>query len=202
MVSLRVGGVGLVAGMMTMMACGGVPKPPALGGEGSHSEDEIVGGDDVVVFDHSSPAPDTSPPKKKSNLVSAPAELKMAVSASPTGAAGSGSVSVSVSSAGGKSCEKVIAENPEQVVVMTGSSRDLSADELGKPLGNGAFLQSCGLAESTTADVCVAVKKGKPIGVTVRVSPANPTVAACIDRAARKLSFPASDKLDIVREHF
>jgi len=38
--------------------------------------------------------------------------------------------------------------------------------------------------------------------VSVKVAPNNNKVAACIDKAARKLSFPASPKLDIVTQKF
>jgi len=46
------------------------------------------------------------------------------------------------------------------------------------------------------------VKRGKPVGVSVRVNPVNNRVAACIDRSARRLSFPASDHLDVVHQTF
>jgi hypothetical protein len=34
------------------------------------------------------------------------------------------------------------------------------------------------------------------------VTPKNNQIAACIDRAARRVKFPASEKLDVVHEHF
>jgi len=46
------------------------------------------------------------------------------------------------------------------------------------------------------------VKNGKPLGVSVSVTPQNRRVAVCIDRAARRLSFPSSDKLDVVHQKF
>jgi hypothetical protein len=65
-----------------------------------------------------------------------------------------------------------------------------------------SFFQHCGLADSANAEICVAVKKGKPLGVSVKVSPTNNKVAACIDKATRKLSFPSSEKLDVVKQKF
>jgi hypothetical protein len=46
------------------------------------------------------------------------------------------------------------------------------------------------------------VKKGKPVGVSVKTAPMNNKVAACIDKATRKLAFPPNDKLDVVHQHF
>jgi hypothetical protein len=63
-------------------------------------------------------------------------------------------------------------------------------------------MAGCGLPSSANADICVAVKQGKPLGVSVKVSPRNNRVAACIDRATRRVRFPASDKLDVVHEKF
>jgi hypothetical protein len=40
------------------------------------------------------------------------------------------------------------------------------------------------------------------LGVSVKVTPKNNQIAACIDRATRGVKFPASEKLDVVHEHF
>lgn len=109
-------------------------------------------------------------------------------------------VSVNVST--GKSCEKAQDENPQQIVMGKKGSRDLTADELGRPMQSSAFMGGCGLADSANADICVAVKNGKPLGVTVKVTPTNNKVAACIDKATRRLAFPSSDKLDVVHQKF
>ena len=66
----------------------------------------------------------------------------------------------------------------------------------------GQFMGSCGLAASAHADICVAVKRGRPLGVSVLVTPRNNQVATCIDRATRRLHFPSSEKLDVVKETF
>jgi hypothetical protein len=109
---------------------------------------------------------------------------------------------VSISISAGKSCEKAMDENPQEITMGKKSGPDLTNEQLGRPMQNSAFMQSCGLADSANADICVAVKKGKPLGVSVKVSPQNNKVAACIDKATRKLAFPPSDKLDVVKQHF
>jgi hypothetical protein len=109
-------------------------------------------------------------------------------------------VAVAVST--GKSCEKAQEENPQTVDMGKKGSRDLSDAELGAPMKDSSWFSDCGLADSADANICVAVKQGKPLGVSVNVTPANNKVAACIDRRARKLHFPSSDKLDVVHQKF
>ena len=112
-------------------------------------------------------------------------------------------LSVSVST--GKSCEKAQDENNQTIDMGAksgGAPADLTDAQLGAPMKDSSWFSSCGLADSAKADICVAVKKGKPLGVSVAVTPENKRVAACIDRSARKLHFPESDKLDVVHQKF
>jgi hypothetical protein len=50
---------------------------------------------------------------------------------------------------------------------------DLTNDQLGAPMRDSSFFARCSLPGSSKADICVAVKKGKPLGVTVAVTPSN-----------------------------
>lgn len=109
-------------------------------------------------------------------------------------------VSVKVST--GKSCEKARDENVQTMDIGKKGSADLTDAQLGAPMKTSTFFQSCGLDAAANAEICVAVKQGKPVGVTVNVTPSSKRVAACIDRSTRRLSFPASDKLDIVHQTF
>ena len=104
----------------------------------------------------------------------------------------------------GKSCEKAQDENPQTMDMRGGGAAtpDLTNAQLGAPMQSGQFMGSCGLAGSAHADICVAVKRGKPLGVSVLVTPRNNQVATCIDRATRRLHFPSSEKLDVVKEKF
>ena len=79
---------------------------------------------------------------------------------------------------------------------------DLTKDQLGAPMKSSSFFSQCGLRDDQNAEICVAVKNGKPLGVSVKVLPASNKTAACIDKAARHLSFPQSAKLDIVTQKF
>ncbi len=111
-------------------------------------------------------------------------------------------VSLAVST--GKSCERARDENVETIDMRKGPSgkADLTADQLGAPMRSSGFFASCGLPDSANADICVAVKRGRAVGVSVAVSPINNRVAACIDRSARRLAFPVSDNLDVVHQKF
>jgi hypothetical protein len=103
----------------------------------------------------------------------------------------------------GKSCEKAQDENPQTLDMRGGAATpDLTDTQLGAPMQSGQFMAGCGLAGSAHADICVAVKRGKPLGVSVMVTPRNNQVATCIDRATRRLHFPSSEKLDVVKEKF
>jgi len=104
----------------------------------------------------------------------------------------------------GKSCEKAQDENPQTIDMRGGGSAapDLTSAQLGAPMQSGQFMAGCGLSQSSHANICVAVKGGKPLGVSVAVAPRNNKVATCIDRATRRLHFPSSDKLDVVKEAF
>jgi hypothetical protein len=104
----------------------------------------------------------------------------------------------------GKSCEKAQDENMEHIDLRAKRSAtpDLTKEQLGSPMRTTSFFARCGLPDSSKADICVAVKRGKPVGVSVRVTPSNNRLAACIDRSARHLSFPASEQLDVVHQTF
>ncbi len=112
-------------------------------------------------------------------------------------------LSVQIAVSTGKSCEKAMDENPQTIDMGKKNSKpDLTNEQLGAPMRNSTFFGKCGLPDSANADICAAVKQGKVLGVSVKVTPSNNRVAACIDKSTRKLSFPQSDKLDVVKQHF
>ena len=106
---------------------------------------------------------------------------------------------VSVTISAGKSCEKAQDENPQQVDMGKKDGRkDLTKEELGAPIAKSNAAVACGLADTSHASICVVVKNGKPLGVSVGMDPKNNKVAACFDRCMRGLAFPSSDKPDVV----
>jgi hypothetical protein len=106
-------------------------------------------------------------------------------------------VTVGVST--GKSCTRAQDENPQKMTMGKLEARpDLTAQELGRPISSSNAAIACGLPDAARAQICVLVRRGKPLGVTVDVAPVNPRVAVCIDRRMRRLAFPVSDKPDTV----
>ena len=105
---------------------------------------------------------------------------------------------VSVGLSTGKSCEKAQDENPQQVSMGKSSAPDLTKAQLGAPIDHANAAASCGLPDSARAKLCVLVKNGKPLGVTVGIDPKNNRVAACMDRRMRGLAFPVSAQPDTV----
>jgi len=69
-------------------------------------------------------------------------------------------------------------------------------------LENGAYLSHCAVPGGTALDICAAVQKGRPVGITVLAHPANPQVSACVKAAVESLSFPSHPRLDVTRTRF
>ncbi len=108
-------------------------------------------------------------------------------------------VAVAVST--GKSCEKAFEETPDEMVMGKAQEKDLSADQLGAPIGSN-IVTGCGLGSSSKADICATMKDGKALGVSVNVTPPNNKVAACIDKATRRLKFPMSHRPNKIHRMF
>ena len=101
----------------------------------------------------------------------------------------------------GKSCEKAFEETPDTMEMGKAQEKDLSADQLGSPIGGG-IVTSCGLPSSANADICATVMNSKALGVTVNVTPPNNKVAVCIDKATRNLHYPMSHRPNKIHKKF
>lgn len=73
---------------------------------------------------------------------------------------------------------------------------ELNNAQLSAPLLNPQLITRCGVPDTMSVTIQVAVKMGRAIGVTVTTNPPNPTIAACIDRSVRRLQWPVSTKTD------
>ncbi len=108
---------------------------------------------------------------------------------------------VSVAVSAGKSCEKAFEETPDTIEMGKAQEKDLSADQLGAPIGSG-IVTGCGLPSSANADICVTMKDAKALGASVIVTPTNNKVAACIDKAVRRLHYPASHRPNKIHKKY
>jgi hypothetical protein len=101
------------------------------------------------------------------------------------------------------SCESAVAAavNEWDLTAARGAP-DLSRDVYAAVLENGAYLSQCAVPGRTALDICAAVQKGRPVGITVLAHPANQQVSACVKAAVESLSFPSHPRLDVTRTHF
>ncbi len=108
---------------------------------------------------------------------------------------------VSVAISAGKSCEKAFEETPDEMTMGKAQEKDLSSDQLGSPIGSN-IVTGCGLPNSANTDICVTMKDGKALGASVAVTPTNNKVAACLDKAVRRLKYPASHRPNKLHKKF
>lgn len=101
------------------------------------------------------------------------------------------------------SCESALAKaSNEWDLTAARGAPDLSRETYAAVLENGAYLSHCAVPEGTSLDICAAVQKGRPVGITVVTHPANPQVGACVKAAVESLSFPFHPRLDVTRTRF
>lgn len=75
---------------------------------------------------------------------------------------------------------------------------DLTSGAYANVLNNGTkMLSSCGVPDTMSVSVCVAVQNGRPVGITVTTSPSNPGISGCIRGQVAGLPFPAHPRLDV-----
>jgi hypothetical protein len=102
---------------------------------------------------------------------------------------------------GGGSCEAAIAKYTEDYSAQ-GVPPDLTAGAYQGVLGNGSYLNSCGVPNNMSVSVCAAVQNGHAVGVTVVTNPSNPSIAGCIRGQVAGLGFPSHPRMDVVRTTF
>lgn len=130
--------------------------------------------------------------------LSAGGSLKAGKKAATGGAKGAGAAAAGGGGfAGGGSYEAALNSN-NQEISMGGAKGgpDLTDSQLGAPMRNAAFISGCGAPDSMRVTVRVAIKNGRAIGVSVYPNPPNPSVAQCVDRHVRALSWPPNSKMD------
>ncbi len=103
---------------------------------------------------------------------------------------------------GGMSCESAQAAYVEEMKMGPGGQADLTAGQFQQVLGNGSYLNSCGVPDSMSVNICAAIQNGRAVGVTVRTTPPSPKHQSCVAGRVRGLSFPSHPKLDITRTTF
>jgi|SRR5882672_2691399 len=105
-------------------------------------------------------------------------------------------------SSDGITCEDAQAQNVEEVDLHGGGQVDLTAKDFAAVLNNGTYLAPCEVPEASKIQICVAVRGGGAVGVTVTLDPSNPDLEVCVAKQVRTLAFASHPKMDIVRVHF
>lgn len=100
-------------------------------------------------------------------------------------------------------CESAVAAaNTEWDLTAARGAPDLSRDAYAAVLEHGGYFSHCAVPAGTALDICAAVQKGRPLGITVIAHPTNPQVSACVKAAVESLRFPSHPRLDVTRTHF
>lgn len=120
----------------------------------------------------------------------------------PSPSATSASSSAPPGSSDGVSCEEAQTENVEVANLQGGDPPDLTASAFASTLNAGTYLEPCGVPSSSKVDICVAVKNGQTVGVTVALDPADPEIEVCVAKQVRAMTFTAHPKMDVVRVRF
>ena len=94
----------------------------------------------------------------------------------------------------GPTYEAAISSNKQEVTIGSQGGPDLTNAQLSGPMRNGTFASECGAPDNMKVTVKVAIKMGRPVGVSVYAP--DPDVAGCIDRYVRTFSWPSNPKMD------
>jgi hypothetical protein len=107
-----------------------------------------------------------------------------------------------VGTSDGTSCEEAREHYVEEIDMQRGGGPDLTANDLGSVLNAGAYLAPCDVPATSQVRICVAVKDGVAVGVTVGLTPSDPEIELCVAKQVRTLSFPSNPKMDFVQVRF
>ncbi|MCA9627699.1 MAG: hypothetical protein KC766_08540, partial [Myxococcales bacterium] len=106
-------------------------------------------------------------------------------------------------SSAGTSCEAAIERYQEEIRIGgPAAPPDLSRAHFASVLENGSYFSHCGVPDAMSLEICAAVRDGRAVGVTIRSTPGDRRIQACVARAVRGLSFPAHPRLDVTRTRF
>jgi hypothetical protein len=105
-----------------------------------------------------------------------------------------------VTAVAGLSCEAAFATASQSVNLAGGgpSSPDVTRGSYANLLEREPFA-NCRMDDAVDIQICVAVQNGKAEGVTVTTRPGNAKLSSCVASRVRRLAFPRSKNMDLVR---
>ncbi|RLB61786.1 MAG: hypothetical protein DRI90_10590 [Deltaproteobacteria bacterium] len=83
-----------------------------------------------------------------------------------------------------------------------GGPPDLTADQYGKILNRGSYLDACQVDRSSEVSLCAAVVDGRAAGVTIELEPHDQRVVNCLVELVRDMAFPHHPRMDVTRTRF
>lgn len=102
----------------------------------------------------------------------------------------------------GQSCEAAFAKAEDVAEfgrgAKSGAIPDVPREAYAQLLENEPFA-NCRLDQSVEIQICAAVKNGHAEGVTVTTRPGDAALSRCVAQRVRRMNFPRSTKLDLVR---
>ncbi len=101
------------------------------------------------------------------------------------------------------SCEEAARAYTEEINL--GGDRsppDITQAAYAAILEHGRWFAHYGLPAACRLEVCVAVRQGRAVGVTVHTTPRRADIDRCVAAAARGLTFPSHPRLDVTRTTF
>ena len=105
-------------------------------------------------------------------------------------------------SPGARSCEEAHGAYLRAHPTPDPSASTAHDPQLQSILNKGTYLDACRVPGTTAVDICAAIQDGAAIGVTVRVTPPNEGIAACIDGKVRAMRFPPDPSMSIAHTKF
>lgn len=73
---------------------------------------------------------------------------------------------------------------------------DLTDGQLAGPMRDSAFLERCGVPESSKLTVKIVVQGGKAVGLSLRLSPDDEAARRCVEEYVRTLAWPVGPRRD------
>ena len=101
---------------------------------------------------------------------------------------------------GHTSCEAAVEADESRNGPLAATSP--TAQRIARVVGSGRWFSGCGSVQRFEVHLCVAVRNGRAVGVTVHTLPAHRDIVRCIANQAWGLRLPKSPRLDVARASF
>ena len=102
----------------------------------------------------------------------------------------------------GSSCQDAIAEAKRTATGTGLDADDKAVGEIKERLNKGSYLNDCDVPETSGVDICVGIREGKVLGVTVKLTAGEMSQAECVANGVRAMAFPSHPAFSVARTEF